>query len=443
MSNHLALATVTATLRELLREAVEVEVAGAGVSMVRPDELTAVQPPVGINIYLYSVSPNAAYRNADLPTRRSDGSLMQQPQSALDLHYLLTCHGNDNDLEPQRVLGSAVRRLHARPQLTRQRIRATVGNVASFPYLQGSDLAEQVELIKFTPLSLSLEELSKLWSVFFQTPYRLSTAYLATVVLMEAEEKTPREALPVRERNVYAIPFRQPVIEYINARAGDGQIITVDSTLVITGKRLRGEVTRLRIGKEEVAPPPENIADTEITFDLSILRPITLWAGLQGVQVIHRLMMGTPPTEHTGVESDVAPIVLRPKISKKISASGQALDEYDIEVSDTVLAPNATVAGAATMKLDPKVGKTQRVLLLLNEFNAEPPVAYTFPAERRDQASETVRFPISGVYPRDYLVRVQVDGAQSVLEVDEDPASPTYNQYVRPRIQIEAPDGDG
>jgi hypothetical protein len=42
MSNHLAIATVTATLRDLLFGAVSVDVPGADVTMVRPDGRPAV-----------------------------------------------------------------------------------------------------------------------------------------------------------------------------------------------------------------------------------------------------------------------------------------------------------------------------------------------------------------------------------------------------------------
>ncbi len=52
---------------------------------------------------------------------------------------------------------------------------------------------------------LNLEELSKLWSVFFQTAYKLSMAYIANLVLIEADAETPRPTLPVRSRNIYAI----------------------------------------------------------------------------------------------------------------------------------------------------------------------------------------------------------------------------------------------
>ncbi len=68
---------------------------------VRPDD-QAHLPAVGVNIFLYQVSPNVAWRNADLPTPRADNSLLHRPQAALDLNYLLTFYGEDTTLDQQR-----------------------------------------------------------------------------------------------------------------------------------------------------------------------------------------------------------------------------------------------------------------------------------------------------------------------------------------------------
>ncbi|RIH82327.1 hypothetical protein Mrose_03403 [Calidithermus roseus] len=38
--------------------------------------------------------------------------------------------------------------------------------------------------------------------------------------------------------------------------------------------------------------------------------------------------------------------------------------------------------------------------------------------------------------PGDYLVRAQVDGAQSPLTRDLNPASPTFGLYVQPQVNL-------
>src|SRR5690348_9540501 len=104
MSNALAIATVTAMLRSVLRNALTgINVSGADVTSLRPDAPNLPNP--GVNIFLYRVAPNPFFRTADLPTRRADGALLRRPQAALDLDYLLTFYGDDNVEEPQRLLG--------------------------------------------------------------------------------------------------------------------------------------------------------------------------------------------------------------------------------------------------------------------------------------------------------------------------------------------------
>lgn len=210
MSNYLSVATVTATLGRFLQSELDVDVPGAKVFSTRPDGGSG-SPPTGVNIYLYQVSPNAAWRNADLPTRNTNGKLVDVPKIPLDLYYLLTFTGDEGQLEPQRVLGSVVRSLHERPIITRQMIRDTQAD-PNYSYLSTSDLANEIETIKFTPMSLSLEDLSKLWSVFFQTTYNLSIAYRASVIFLDGRG-SPQLALPVQAFDFDVDPALLPVVE--------------------------------------------------------------------------------------------------------------------------------------------------------------------------------------------------------------------------------------
>ncbi len=408
MSNYLAIATVTAALRQLLDDATTDVVGDVQVKAVRPDGagLSAL-PDHGVNIYLYQVTPNAALRNADLPTRGSEGSLVQRPRAALDLHYLLTFHGDDAHLEPQRLLGAVVRTLHAEPVLTRERIRSTITH-GDFTYLVKSDLAEAVESVRITPLALSLEDLSKLWSVFFQTHYILSAAYQASVVLIESQV-TPHEALPVRDRNIYVVPFEHPVIEQVESAVGLERPLVIGSRLRIRGRRLRGEVTRVRVGDSEAAPDPSDVTDTrlEILLGSAPFPANALRAGVQGVQVLHPRRMGTPPVEHGGFESNVAAFVLRPRITLVSATSTQ------VEV-----------------QVNPIVAPRQRVALLLNESVDTAPATYAFEGPARAADTDTLQIPIEGVRAGTYFVRIRVDGAESPLDLR--PGSATFG----PRVAI-------
>lgn len=416
MSNFLAIATVTASLRRTLEAALNIDVPGAKVSMFRPADTDVTDK--GINIYLYQVTPNASMCNIDMPNRSSEGRLVQRPQVALDLHYLLTFYGDDSKLETQRLVGSAVRTLHARPVLTRQMIKDTIIDPLYNTFLNNSNLADAFETIKLTPVHLSLEELSKLWSVFFQTPYHLSVAYTATVVLIESKE-SPQSVLPVRERNLYVAPFHQPVIEQVISSEGVDMPIVADSTLVIKGKKLRGDITRAIVNGIEVTPEPEDISERQITISL----PSGLQAGVQGLQVIHQMLMGTPPVPHKGVESNLVAFVLHPSIT-------------EVTISELNGTGNALRSAKLTIIINPIIGKNQRVVLLLNEISSGDAASYTFVDKSRDTDTSTIEISVSGVKAADYLVRVQVDGAQSLLTTDTNESSPTYNQYTDPKVKI-------
>ncbi len=319
MSNFLAVATVTATLRELLDTNIGKDMSGVDVTTKRPEDLESATQ-AAVNIYLYQVTPNAAYRNADLPTRDSDGQVVMRSQAAVDLHYLVTFLGNDEQLVPQRLLGIVTRILHSHPVLTRGEIDIVKTTIT---YLNNSDLAEQVELVKFSPIVLNLEELSKLWSVFFQTAYRLSVAYQASVVLIEGKE-TPRATLPVRERAVHGRTLQRPVIEKLlsqkseNAPILENQSIVVGDYLILAGKGFQGEQTIVRFDQEAIPlVPPIEFSDTQIKFRLisPTIPAEALRVGKHCVQVVHQLDLDTDQEPHQGFESNPVFFVLRPSVT--------------------------------------------------------------------------------------------------------------------------------
>src|SRR5215208_4282771 len=160
MSNTLAIATVTATLVAVVESLLATVTNGASVTTGRPDNPTTGTSRPRVNLYLFQITPNAAWRNNDLPTRSSDGQLKQRPRVAIDLHYLFTFYGDEKTFEPQRLLGSVILAMHTQAILPRELISdVTKGH----SILAASNLADDIELIKFTPLPLSLEELAKLW----------------------------------------------------------------------------------------------------------------------------------------------------------------------------------------------------------------------------------------------------------------------------------------
>jgi len=403
MSNHLAIATVTATLQQLLQKALNVDFPGADAIIERPDKLDNGTAENGVNLFLYQVTPNAHWRNTDLPARRPDGSLVQRPRVALDLHYLVSCFGRENALVPQKLLGIVARTMHAVPVLTPPMIEAALTIAPYATLLTGSNLAGEIEQVRFTPAALSLEELSRLWSVFFQTPYLLSAIYQASVVLIESDE-TPQTALPVQERFVKVVPFQQPVIDEVTAASGKNRPILAGDTLVLRGRQLRGEITRVLFGETEVTPSRLSPERIEVKLKTPDFPADQLRAGVQGVQVLHRVQIRPPPMpSHRGFASNVAAFVLRPKVT-----------------------PVSATAAEVKLTVVPDVRAGQRVTLLLNL--AAGTLAYTVPADTPDADTSTIAVEIHDVEPGEYLVRLQVDGAESPLDLD--PASPTFGPTV-------------
>jgi hypothetical protein len=333
---------------------------------------------------------------------------VQRPRAALDLHYLLSFFGDESRLQPQRLLGLATRSLQTTPIVTQDSIEDAKADPTLS--LAESDLADSVELVRLTPSALSLEELSKLWSVFFQTPYALSVAYQAGVVLIESEE-TPSSGLPVRERKLHLVPFNHPRVEQVVSSEGEREPIVSDSVVVVRGHRLRGEVTVVLVAGSEVEPLA--LGDSELTFDVASVPASALRAGVQGLQVVQKIPFDEPSDLRRVFESNVAPFVLHPRVT-----------------------PTAATGTQVTLAVEPDLRAGQRVSLLLDEVGVAAPRSHSVTAPTPDADSASIEVPIDGVTPGDYLVRLRVDGAESPLAVDPVEGSPTFGQYVEPSVTI-------
>lgn len=459
MSNFLAIATVTATLQRILQTTIQLDVPGANVTTVRPDAAAGGTPEVGVNIYLYQAVPNPAWRNADLRNRRPKGELIKQAQAGLDLYYLFTFYGNEVELEPQRLLGSTVRTLVDQPTLTAEMIQDTIQH-PGFTFLQDSTLAEQVDRVTIVPSFLSTDDLSKIWSIFFQSPYMLSFACQGGAVLIEGEKPSGR-ALPVRSRQFYATG-NQPAIDRVTSQASGNQPIGLESNLLIRGRQLMPEVSleqleaeyqraeqlRTRLQTESLGDPPlrrwrphiqigaaklspHTVKENEIQLSLPQVQPAErqqLRAGVQTLQIIYPLVRSytdvpSEPTDlsayelHQYISTNVVSFVLCPSVLG------------DVRIGRCEREGNQIVMAELTVTTDVMIGTSQRVFLLLNQRASEKPAAYIFAAQRRSQETSTAMFVVREVKAGDYLVRLQIDGAESLIEVEAE-------QYVRPRVDL-------
>jgi Pvc16 N-terminal domain/IPT/TIG domain len=351
-----------------------------------------------LNLFLYQVTLNRALRSSDLPARNANGDLVQRPVLALNLHYILTAYGqNDDEVDAQHLLAYAMVLAHGAPVLTRDQIRAAI---AAQPAVSQSDLADQVELVKLCVQELSLEEIAKLWPAF-QSNMRLSVAYEATTVLVERPLAT-RVAPPVRDANLYVLPIQIPVVDQVTP-----QVVAPGANLTLQGRNLKGDVVKVRFGT--VLAPPASVSDTQVTVTL----PAALLAGVNTVQVVQDLLLGNPPTPHRGFESNIAAFILAPQITTPAPISA---------------ARNSTL----NLAFQPPVARNQRLSLLIGDREV------LLPARASGSAPVTsIGFPIpADMQTGSLLLRLRVDGAESPLTVDTNSASSTFNQYVAPTVTI-------
>ena len=420
MSTPLAIAAVTAVLSSLLTNRLtsvygELEDSTPELS-ISPPELSVLSPDLVIppetpdpsdmlNLFLYQVRPNLGWRNVDYPARNSQGDRVSYPLLALDLHYLLSAYSQE-PFRAEIMLGYSMQVLHEAGVLSRELIRDRLDAVVNDTSEPGnsvfvnSTLADQIEIIKVTPESLSSEAIFNLWSAF-QTNYRPTVAYHVSVVLIESD-RPARSALPVRERRLFVLPFKRPVINAVQP-----QIIAPTETLRIQGYNLKADEMRIRFDGETLENlPPENVTNREI----SIEPPADLQAGVKTLQIVHYVnyepVETNPPDLREGFESNTVAFILRPQI--------------------TTAAPISVAQGdTLTLSVASPVGQRQRVTLFLGDqaIAAEPRSA-------GDSPTTSLDFSIPAEFtPDSYLARLRVDGAESEL-------LPETGPYTDPTIEV-------
>jgi Pvc16 N-terminal domain len=422
MSNALAIGAVTAIFKNILENTLARPIAASILNQNNnsADKVTVLLPnmtPLNggndfdrLNLFLYQTSLNTNWRNVGMPSHNSDGDLVNTPPLALDLHYLLTAYSKQS-FHAEVLLGFAMQLFHENPILPRDKIRSVLNTFATgsdqtLRALATSELADQIEQIKITPQPMNIEEISKLWAAM-QSQYQPTMAYHVSVVLIE-QARSVKRALPVRQRQLVAVPQRSIVLTEVQP-----QIVTADSPLTVQGENLTADQTQVLISGTVVTPTLLNAREFQVTV------PTNLEAGIQTLQVKHLIDFGEPSGLRRGFESNVLPFVLRPRIVGSVTATG------------TVAAGNVQIA----LTLAPALGSTQKVVLLLNQQGGA--MAFSAIAEKRTATVTQITIPVKTVQPGTYFVRVQVDGAESLLEYTlVNPVNPTGAQQVTPTVVI-------
>ncbi len=388
MSNTLAIATVTAVLEARITALLAANnLSGFAVSTTHPTS----EPDPGVYLKLYRIVPHAQLRNLDLPTRREDGSVSTRPRLALELHFLFSFVGESGTYDAERLAGLVMTDLHATPVLTQASIRDFVDGLAADHVLARADLGDQLERVHFTPESLDLENLARLWTMLNQSYYGLSVSYQASVVLLDADVRAG-ESLPIAATGITVVPSVAPRLRRAHAEGSTQPVVAIGQTLVVEGSGLRGASTWLRIGGQTFAVPATALRPGAIVFPLT--GALGLRAGVVALQVLHRVDVDESAVEdlRDGPESNALAIAIVPTVTP-VSVTPLGGGRFDVRL---------TVA--------PVPDATQQVELQLASLSGSARIGTTL---WRLVAGDVV-FTVAGLASGDWLARVRVDGAASL-----------------------------
>jgi hypothetical protein len=430
MSSALAIAGVTAVLRDLLNDGlINHNISGVlgstvTVSVLPPDR---VVPANGtetsqLNLFLHQITPNTGWRNERLPSLGSDGrQRLSNPPLALNLHYLLSAYSG-GDLHAEILLGYAMQLLHETPVFSRAAIQMALNpsppvGTALPPALRAladSGLESQIEQIKITPEYLSTEEMSKLWSATL-SHLRPTAAYMASVVLIEAT-RPARSPLPVltrglNDRGVDVEPGLVPAVPLIDAIVPtSGQpVARLGEIIELRGHHLDGTgrtilFTNDRLEIEQDLPATGPNVPTPMQFSVPIAQAADFPVGVYRVGA--RLLRSG---ELHPRETNRLAMIIAPEIT------GLPMPPVPRDGAGTA---------SFTINFRPMLRAGQRVTLVLGQQEFAPQ-AFVAPVA-------TLNFVIPHAPVGNHLARLRVDGIDSPI-IDPAAKPPVF---LNQRIQI-------
>jgi len=386
MSSHAALATVTATLQHLL--------AGVAASVTTQPPSTARNGNgEQLNIFLYSTYYNTAFSNAPVPHESRSGE-HACPPLPLVLKYMITAYGaNDDDISGQQLMGQAMSILHDHPLLGPSDIEGITPD---------SGLQRQVERIRITPDTLTLDDISKLWTSFQSAEYRLSTGYEVSVVLIEST-RPGRTPLPVLKRgaddrgpDVVAGPTPSLSglrFENLKPSAELGDVVT------LLGSQLSSDDTRVRF--------QHSLLDTPIEIQPRVNRDNAEMA-VQLPAVADDAALGSKwPAGFYMLSLSIQ----RPGALSRTSNSVSMPLSPTIESINPVSAPAGNVV--VSLECLPQIRDGQMPVLLFGDRTISPDAVVT-PANPAARTTLTFTITNAAARPAPYVLRLRVDGVDSI-----------------------------
>ncbi len=415
MSSSEALASVTATLKDLLNDVVE-----------SPDNVTTKPPSVArngnvnaqLNIFLYGVYYNTAFSNAPMPGQVNNGE-RGYPPMPLVLKYLITAYGkDDNDISGQQVMGKAMSILHDHPLLGPSKFAVISPD---------SNLQNQIERVRITPETLTLDDMSKLWTSFQAAEYRLSTAYEVSVVLIESTRQT-HTPLPVLTRGVNDQGVKvhantlppYPTIHRIDIEHGHPSM-EVGGEITIDGYLLDGNNATVNLNNSLLDDP---ILITQITeqsaTQIKFVLDENLFDWAVGLYSLDVSLTKSEDEDGDGVNeaidrtTNTVSLVIAPKITGPVVTN--------LVVTDGLA--NATL----TLTCQPEIYFKQDVVLLLGShvIKWKPPAPPSPPDPDPSLKTNTLEFDLKDIPVGSFFIRLRVDGVDSHL-IDRSITPPEFD----------------
>ncbi|HSR50675.1 MAG TPA: DUF4255 domain-containing protein [Acidobacteriota bacterium] len=411
MSNELAIAAVTRTLRNLLNAIATADFSELPEDTRPTSEVRITTLPLDrvrngngneagnqVNLFLYHTEPSAAWRNMDLPRKVRPGETAH-PALALNLNYIVTAYGqDDSELVAHVLLGTAMSIFHDHPVLSRQEIRDA---------LAASELDIQIERVKVTPQPVPLDDISKLWTGF-QSEYRLSAAYQASVVLIESK-RASSAPLPVlrrgsEDRGPVATASASPSLERVaeifdpdlEVRPVAGKASAeLGDRLVISGSHLDQEGLTALFRHRLLQDPIQRLPESSGT-KASELR-VTLPDQAEDAATASAWPAGT---------YTVSVRVQRPGLPAWVS------NRVPFSLAPTVTNIALEESAKLTLTCLPQRRPEQQVSLLLGHH--EVPLDSDETPPNNAEAASTLVFAVDSVPAGQYVVRLRVDGIDSI-----------------------------
>ena len=235
-----------------------------------------------------------------------------------------------------------------------------------------------------------------------------------------------RRALPVTSTNVYVDAGAPPSIDSLVPAGDSERAHRPERRGVHHRQRLRDErVQHPGADRRQRRSATTNVTPTEIDLTLPDLS-----AGTHGLQVARPRLMGTPPTPHQGLLSNLVPLVVQPVIDL---SAGNAPQVFFVSTSPVRSGRRSPAGdhrrGHGRVWPPPADGEPRRSIRGRPWSSPSTPCRRIRPRRRcptrsrsirarsrRPEATLVARF--KRVVPGTYLIRIQVDGSSSALTVD-------------------------